>query len=97
MKNTRRHFIKKLGAAAITVPLCSLTLAGVTFAASTKKVHLEDSLAIALGYVHDSPYPAKRCAGCQLYKGSASAEWGKCAIFSGKLVNAKGWCGSWSA
>ena len=97
MKTTRRHFLTTLGAGAIAIPLSSLALPGVAFAADTPKVDPEDQLAKALAYVHDSPYSAKRCAQCQLYKGSGSAEWGECVIFPGKLVNSKGWCSSWSA
>lgn len=49
MKNTRRYFLGKLGSVAIAIPLCSLALPGVTFAADTPKVDLEDPLAKALG------------------------------------------------
>jgi hypothetical protein len=66
-------------------------------ASAAEKLDPEDPTAKALGYVHESPNAAKRCAECQLYKGSVTAKWGRCAIFSGKLVNARGWCQSWSA
>jgi hypothetical protein len=51
----------------------------------------------ALGYTHKSTVANKFCAGCQLYTGKANAEWGSCAIFSGNLVSAKGYCNSWNA
>ena len=97
MTTSRRLFLSALGSAVITIPVVSISRLGTASAADIPKLELEDPLAQALGYVHQAPNSSKTCAVCQLYKGSASAKWGKCAIFSGKLVNAKGWCASWSA
>lgn len=65
-----------------------------------------DPTAQALGYQHDaanvdaSKYPdrdpAHRCANCILYQGGPDSEWGGCALFPGKAVNAQGWCSSYT-
>lgn len=95
MNKTRRSFLYALGTGVIAIPLSTLTRQGSTLAADAVKLDLEDPTAKALEYVSESPDATKLCAGCQLYTGAAGAEWGPCAIFSGKLVSAKGWCKSW--
>ena len=70
---------------------------GNLLAADLPKLSLDNPTAKALQYVHESPDAAKLCSGCQLYTGSADAEWGPCAIFPGTVVAAGGWCVSWSA
>jgi hypothetical protein len=35
------------------------------------------------------------CHSCQLYTGSAQADWGRCPLFPGKQVNRRGWCNAW--
>jgi outer membrane biosynthesis protein TonB len=70
------------------------------------RVDLNDPTAQALGYKHDaanvdaSKYPdrdpAHRCANCILYQGAPGDEWGGCSLFPGKLVNANGWCSSYT-
>lgn len=95
MINTRRSFLRALGTGAICLPLSTLTQSGKGSADETPKLDPEDATAKALGYVHESPDAEKQCKNCQLYTGEADAEWGPCAIFPGKLVNAKGWCKSW--
>jgi hypothetical protein len=94
---TRRLFLCALGTGVVALPMSTMTYQGIALAAETPKLDSEDPAAKALGYVRESPNAAKRCAGCQLYKGSGTAKWGRCAIFSGKLVSARGWCQSWSA
>jgi hypothetical protein len=93
--NSRRSFLTTVGKSVITISFGSLTINGVAVAADMPKVDLEDPTAKALEYVHNSPDGDHICLGCQLYTDAASAEWGPCAIFPGKLVNAKGWCKSW--
>ena len=95
MKQSRRQFLGKMGYSAVAIPLSGLLYSGT--ASSAEKLDPEDNLAKALGYVHESPSSAKRCSNCQLFKGGSTAKWGKCSIFGSKLVNAKGWCSSWSA
>jgi hypothetical protein len=61
-----------------------------------------EPLATALGYKHDATkidaarqprYQAGQiCRGCIQWKGNDTQEWGPCAIFPKKLVNANGWC-----
>ena len=95
MNKTRRSFLYALGTGVIAIPLSTLTREGSALAATAPKLELEDPTAKVLEYVHESPDATKLCVGCQLYTGAAGAEWGPCAIFPGKLVNAKGWCKSW--
>ncbi|MEO0997043.1 MAG: high-potential iron-sulfur protein [Pseudomonadota bacterium] len=69
------------------------------------KLAVDDPAAKALAYVHDASavdaaeFPTKQdgasCSNCQLYSGTADAEWGPCSIYPGKLVNANGWCRTW--
>ncbi len=97
MTKSRRLFLCSLGTGVVAISLSTLTRQGIALAAETPKLGLEDPTAKALQYVHESPDAAQLCVGCQLYTGTADAEWGPCAIFPGKLVNAKGWCKSWIA
>lgn len=97
MYNNRRSLLKALGFGAIAIPFSSLIHQAAAVAAETPKLSLDNATAKALGYTHESTAANKTCAGCQLYTGKANAEWGSCAIFSGNLVNAKGYCNSWNA
>ncbi len=66
------------------------------------RVEESEPLAMALGYKHDSSKidAAKQprhqagqiCRSCIQWKGTDTGEWGPCAIFPKKLVNANGWC-----
>jgi hypothetical protein len=49
-----------------------------------------------LGYVDRSPYPAKVCEGCQLFRGGSPDACGSCSVLKGP-VHAKGYCKSWIA
>ena len=65
----------------------------------------DDPLAAALKYTHDAsavdpalrtqPAADQNCANCAQLQGDEGDEWRPCAIFIGKLVNAKGWCSVW--
>lgn len=66
-----------------------------------------DAVATALGYSADASkvdvvkFPKKAtgeqaCSGCAQYT-SVNGGWGRCNIFPGKVVTAKGWCNSWVA
>jgi hypothetical protein len=66
------------------------------------RVEESEPLAMALGYKHDATkidaakqprYQAGQiCRSCIQWKGDDTQEWGPCAIFPKKLVNANGWC-----
>ena len=96
----RRTFLRSSLAIAAAVPLGSIPL---TLKAGDK-VDESDPSAAALGYKHDTAavdgakFPQhstdQLCKNCQLYQ-PADDEWGNCAIFPGKQVNAKGWCSAW--
>lgn len=72
-----------------------------------QKLEESDPTAQSLAYVHDagdvdasqqSRYEeGQNCANCSLYTPDSSSEedWGGCAIFPGKLVNANGWCSAY--
>lgn len=109
LDNGRRQFIK-LGAIGLaTVPMASLLLQRAAQAADLPQVDEKDPMAMSLGYMNDATkvdvakYPRRAgeagakqfCNNCQLYSGKAGEEWGPCAIFPGRQVNAKGWCNSW--
>lgn len=68
-----------------------------------------DPMAVSLGYKHDAKkvdvkkFPKRAdaegkkqfCENCMFYTGTGKDQ-GKCQIFVGKEVKAKGWCNSWS-
>jgi hypothetical protein len=91
---TRRTFLGASATAIVSVPLLNLA-SGSVDAADVPKVDPNDAQAKALSYVHQSPKPDNLCANCQLYTGSADADWGPCAIFPGKQVASAGWCSAW--
>jgi hypothetical protein len=80
---------------------------GHNAAAEQALPHMDEneSLARAMGYVHDAgkidankipQYKAgSTCANCIQLKGEKGEEWRPCALFTGKLVNAHGWCKVW--
>jgi len=101
----RRRFIKLSLAGLAAAPLSNLLFSESVSAQDAPKVDVNDPTAVQLGYVHDSTqvdaskYPQHTaeqfCHNCQLYTGQTGEEWGPCAIFGGKLVNANGWCSAW--
>lgn len=108
---TRRQFVlSTIPATALLIATShAATARAVTAPAVTAKVARlaeADPLAIALGYKADAKkvdakkfagyVPGHRCAGCQLFQGSATEQWGACAAVGGKLVNANGWCAAWA-
>ena len=97
MAASRRSFLKAASIPVVSIPLATLGFYRLAVANDKPKLDPEDPVAKALDYTHSAPNASKRCGNCQLYKGSRSAEWGRCAVFPGKQVNTKGWCASWSA
>lgn len=100
---SRRRFLRTslMGVAAVPV---AATLFRPHSASAQDMPRLEESdpAAQGLNYRHDASAVTSGarqegaiCANCQLYQGSADAEWGPCAAFPGKLVNANGWCSAW--
>ncbi len=73
------------------------------------RIDEDDPQAVALGYKHaaadvdTAKFPRRAapeaanqlCSNCALYQGG-DAQWGGCAIFPGKAVNADGWCSAWA-
>jgi hypothetical protein len=109
-KNRRRFVqIGLIGLAALPVGGALLQRTGLA-AEELPKLDENDPTAQSLGYVHDaskadvSKFPKRAgpdganqfCHNCQFYSGTANQEWGPCALFPGKLVNANGWCNAWA-
>lgn len=98
---SRRNLLRAGIATAVAVPFARLALDGQAHAEDLPKLSLDDPQAKALQYVHDASKAGDArtsgaiCANCQHYQGASDAEWGKCNIFPGKLVNANGWCTAW--
>ena len=106
MKTERRKFLTFL---ALAAPVASALHTGDAAAqqkpGAMPRVEESDPQAQALGYKHDASKVEKSkfknyqqgqvCANCQHYTGKSGEEWGPCAIFPGKQVNAKGWCSAW--
>ena len=95
---TRRLFLTSL-------PVGALALGAGTARAAAVLTEVEPAAA-ALGYKMDATkvdakkFPAyvsgRLCNGCQLYAGKPGDPSAPCAVFGGKVVNAKGWCGAWA-
>ena len=98
--NNRRRFIKLAVAGATAVPLAG-TLLGQSAHAAVVPVTEANPQAAALGYKEDATKAANRkdaqatCVNCNFYTGKAGAVDGPCALFTGNLVKAKGWCTAW--
>lgn len=98
---TRRGFVKGAAGVVAAVPVAAIFSSREAAASDLPHVAEDDAQAAALGYKHDASESDgagkdQICSGCQLWTGG-DAEWGPCAIFPGKAVNANGWCRSWVA
>ncbi|HEY5775409.1 MAG TPA: high-potential iron-sulfur protein [Xanthomonadales bacterium] len=100
--SSRRQFLNHLAVASASLPIVVL-LGGTRTARAEDAPHMdpEDPMAKALRYVHDAVASEGRedvtalCDNCMHYSGESGKEWGPCALFQGKQVNAKGWCTAW--
>lgn len=95
--------------AVLKIALTALPVVTIAREAAAEQAlpHMDEneSLAKAMGYVHDArkidpntvpQYKAgSTCANCMQLKGQEGEEWRPCALFTGKLVNAHGWCKVW--
>lgn len=68
-----------------------------------QKLQLSDPLAQALKYTEDASKassdlrkPNAFCHNCRFFQGKQQTGYGPCQVFQGKLVNAQGWCSSWT-
>ena len=74
-------------------------------AESLPHVTASDPTAQALAYTSDASkvdpnkyagyQPGSNCSNCLQLQGKEGDPWRPCALFPGKLVNAKGWCRVW--
>ena len=103
----RRTLLKNALVGLATLPAAGLLARDADAQASPPHVDEKDSLASAMGYVHDAKKvdankvpqykPGSHCANCMQMQGKDGDEWRPCNIFPGKLVNANGWCKVWVA
>jgi hypothetical protein len=99
----RRTLLKTAVAGLVALPCAGL----VRRADADELPHLseQDSLAVAMGYVHDAKkvdpnkvpqYKAGSfCHNCVQLTGKEGDTWRPCNLFPGKLVNKDGWCKVW--
>lgn len=98
---TRRIFITRTLASG-----CAMLASSAVTQAAPTRVDEADETAQALGYKHDTAkvdkkrFPkhsaAQRCTNCSFFQGSASDEWGGCAMFGRKQIAGPGWCSAWA-
>jgi hypothetical protein len=103
----RRTVLKSTLAGLAALPAAGLIARSQAAESSLPHLDEKDSLAVAMGYVHDATKldpakvpqykPGSMCENCLQLTGRAGDEWRPCNIFPGKLVNAKGWCKVWVA
>jgi len=101
-KIARRKFIQLSAGAAAG---CLVHPGSEAQAQELAQISEDDPLAVALKYTHDAssvdpalrtqPAAEQSCINCAQLQGEDGDEWRPCAIFIGKLVNAKGWCSVW--
>lgn len=101
---SRRDALKHL---ALVVGAAGALRSVDTRAATPERLTTTDPTASALGYHEDaktvdakqfSNYkPGQSCSNCAQLQGKDGEAYRPCAIFSGKLVNANGWCRVWVA
>ncbi|MEJ2360683.1 MAG: high-potential iron-sulfur protein [Gammaproteobacteria bacterium] len=103
--NKRRLFLGGMAALA-GVPLLNTIFAAQAEAAGLPHLTESDPTAEALHYHQDAtkaprkskpdmPADKQFCHNCMFIK-SNKGTWRPCQIFPGKLVNANGWCASWT-
>ena len=97
--SNRRKLVEMLAFTGLLIPFASRLTSRNALA--SEKLLEDDPTAVSLSYKHDATqatheaYSSGRdCAGCLFFQGG-DASAGPCPVFSGKLVNAKGWCASW--
>ena len=103
----RRTLLKNALTGLAALPAAGLV--GEAAAQAKPLPHLDekDSLAVAMGYVHDAKKvdpkqvpqykPGATCANCLQLTGKDGDAWRPCNLFPGKLVAADGWCKVWVA
>ena len=97
----RRRFLKTI-AIGVAAVMAGGTVRKLQAAGDEPHLSDADPTAKAMDYVEDASTsknplykPGSICANCQFYSGGASG-YGECQLFPGKLVNARGWCTSYT-
>jgi hypothetical protein len=95
---SRRDFLRTGLAAGALLPVAGLVLHAPAARAEDKLVTETPAMAPtvqALQYKAVSDKPDQHCANCQFFT-PKSGERGNCQLFAQGLVEAKGWCTSWT-
>jgi hypothetical protein len=100
----RRTLLKNALTGLVALPAAGLVRDAAAQAAMPK-LDEKDTLAVAMGYVHDAKKvdankvpqfkPNSKCSNCMQIQGKDGEQWRPCTIFPGKLVAADGWCKVW--
>ncbi|HEX5418855.1 MAG TPA: high-potential iron-sulfur protein [Gammaproteobacteria bacterium] len=92
-----------VGAAAVLTTAAGLRAHAQQGQEAAQKVLPTDPLAQALKYTEDATTapsdlrkPDSFCHNCHFFMGKGQTGVGPCQVFQGKLVDAKGWCSSWT-
>jgi hypothetical protein len=111
VSQSRRDAVKVMLGTAVAIPMINLIGFGTARAAApANAVAADDPTAIALKYNQDStksgridaarpgaPADQQHCLTCMfMLADQGDAEWKGCSLFPGKLINANGWCSSWT-
>jgi len=100
---SRRVFMMRTAGSAVALSAGTLLS---TPALAAPHVEEADETAVGLGYRHDTTkvdaakYPKhakdQHCLNCSFFQGGPKDEWGGCAMFGRKHINANGWCTAWN-
>lgn len=96
----RRTLLRRLALGLSLAPGAAM-LAQQARSADLPLLSESDPAAKAVQYVADASrakgaVSGAQCLNCSIYSAADGATTGKCTIFPGKLVEAAGWCKSWS-
>ena len=102
-KTMRLHLSRRQILSLSVVGLGTLVVGRVAMIQAAEKLDENDTMAQNLNYRHDAKQANNSqrtadqvCRSCLHFQGKADAAWGPCPIFSGKEVNANGWCNVWA-
>jgi hypothetical protein len=93
----RTLLLAVVAGAAATATACKKAPAELTCTDTEGLTPAERALRVeTLAYVDRTPYPAKTCDACQLYRPAAPDACGGCSVLKGP-VHPRGYCTSWIA
>ena len=99
---SRRRFLETVVVSLAALPLGTLAPSRRILAEELPKLDEQAAEARAVGYVHDASNAddeqfeeGQICGNCMLFSNEDEG-WGRCSVFPGKRVSARGWCSIWS-